>query len=310
MKVHFCSMYAYQIFDLLVHAELALPELLLATRNTLPDILVHVGETISPPQDQEGWHVLSSKKALLHWHKVGTLTITDGTSIVVNPVANVEARLLRNVVITTGMNMILYQRGYFLMHASVVEVAGRAVAFCGASGWGKSTLAAAMGARGHALVADDVLCVDLQNSSLRVLPAFPQLKLYPDSLRAVGASPDPLPRLYDGDDKRLRRVDDNFTSQMLPLACIYMLERGDATAILPVNGQVMFPTLLRHSYVGNFQVAHRINLLAHSNNAQSFMDQAAQLIRSVPIRRLQRSWNLSQIGAVVDLVEQDVAESQ
>jgi hypothetical protein len=41
------------------------------------------------------------------------------------------------------------------LHASVVDVDGRAVAFLGASRQGKSTLAAALARRGHTLLSDD-----------------------------------------------------------------------------------------------------------------------------------------------------------
>ncbi|GAB3583510.1 hypothetical protein GCM10027445_58380 [Amycolatopsis endophytica] len=49
---------------------------------------------------------------------------------------------------------------HLVLHASAVRVGSRALAFVGASGMGKSTLAAAFCGRGCSLVADDVLRVD------------------------------------------------------------------------------------------------------------------------------------------------------
>jgi len=47
-----------------------------------------------------------------------------------------------------------------VLHASAVNIGGSAVAFVGSSGMGKSTLAAALGTLGCALVSDDLLRVD------------------------------------------------------------------------------------------------------------------------------------------------------
>ena len=55
---------------------------------------------------------------------------------------------------------------HLVLHASAVRVGDRALAFVGASGMGKSTLAAALCGRGCDLVADDVLRVDLGRSAL------------------------------------------------------------------------------------------------------------------------------------------------
>lgn len=54
----------------------------------------------------------------------------------------------------------LMLRHELVLHASAVQVDGRAVAFVGRSGMGKSTLATALCGRGRALVSDDLLRVD------------------------------------------------------------------------------------------------------------------------------------------------------
>ncbi|MPZ64376.1 MAG: hypothetical protein GEU83_02220 [Pseudonocardiaceae bacterium] len=52
-------------------------------------------------------------------------------------------------------------RGELVLHASAVQLGDGALAFVGASGMGKSTLAALLCTSGHRLVTDDVLRVDL-----------------------------------------------------------------------------------------------------------------------------------------------------
>ena len=60
----------------------------------------------------------------------------------------------------TVTSFVLGLRGATVLHASAVEIDGRAIAFVGQSGRGKTTMAALMCADGARLVTDDVLRVD------------------------------------------------------------------------------------------------------------------------------------------------------
>ena len=59
------------------------------------------------------------------------------------------------------LSFILAIRGHCVLHASAVQMEGRAIAIVGASGFGKSTVAAALCGVACKLVTDDVLRVDL-----------------------------------------------------------------------------------------------------------------------------------------------------
>lgn len=61
----------------------------------------------------------------------------------------------------TLLSFILAMREHAVLHASAVQVGGAAVAFVGASGMGKSTMATLMCAEGASLITDDVLRLDL-----------------------------------------------------------------------------------------------------------------------------------------------------
>lgn len=67
--------------------------------------------------------------------------------------------------------------GHLVLHASAVELDGTAVAFCGASGMGKSTLSALAVLSGWRLLADDVLRVDLGPAGAEVWPGSSALRL-------------------------------------------------------------------------------------------------------------------------------------
>ncbi|MGH3991396.1 MAG: hypothetical protein ACRDSN_02920, partial [Pseudonocardiaceae bacterium] len=81
-------------------------------------------------------------------------------------------------------------RDELVMHASAVQLDGRALAFVGASGMGKSTLAAALCRNGCGLVADDVLRVDLTDTMVvRVYPGSTECRLRMSARQLADAAP-------------------------------------------------------------------------------------------------------------------------
>jgi hypothetical protein len=73
-----------------------------------------------------------------------------------------DRNLMPMMVAGGAMASVLTLAGRLVLHASAVEMAGRAVAFLGASGSGKSVLAAAACAAGANYLSDDVLRVDAE----------------------------------------------------------------------------------------------------------------------------------------------------
>jgi hypothetical protein len=83
----------------------------------------------------------------------------------------------------SAFGILLHQRRQFVLHASAVEVNGKAVLFCGPSGAGKSTLAAALMKEGRGFVTDDVCLMAFDDADRpHVLPDGRMLKLWDDAL--------------------------------------------------------------------------------------------------------------------------------
>src|SRR5436190_16160566 len=74
-----------------------------------------------------------------------------------------------------------------VLHASSVAVDGALVAFAGPTGAGKSTIAAALARRAHAIGADDALLLEPGGEAVMAQPAYPGVRLRDDSERAVAA---------------------------------------------------------------------------------------------------------------------------
>ena len=85
---------------------------------------------------------------------------------------------LRLLLMGTPWVALAAQRGLLPLHASAVAQGTDVHAFSGPPGVGKSTLAAALSARGHALFADDSLLVDIDQAAAQVYCyAYKELKL-------------------------------------------------------------------------------------------------------------------------------------
>lgn len=99
------------------------------------------------------------------------------------------------------LSLVLRLRGALAFHASAVQIGGGAVAFVGGHGAGKSTLAAALGAAGAAIVTDDVLHVRAGRRWLA--EPFPSMvKLWPEGARMALGPDVELPAIAEGWDKR------------------------------------------------------------------------------------------------------------
>lgn len=196
---------------------------------------------------------------------IGECTIESGA----DP-ATVEVVRLGPVLVLS-----LALQGKFCLHASAVGFDGRAVAFLGASGTGKSTLAALLHARGLApLVADDILPL---GAAATVFPRFPQLKL--------SSAQQPWRGLPES----------------LPLAGVYLLgspaERGPDVTSERLQTRDALVALVSHT------VATRLfgpDLLARH------LDLVGELAETVPVRRLRYPRRFSVAAEVHRVVVSDL----
>jgi hypothetical protein len=81
----------------------------------------------------------------------------DLRTVVCHPVVDGRSHVIPIVILGTVTAFLLAMRGWPVLHGSAVEIDGRALAFVGVSGQGKSTMAAIFCSAGAAMVTDDVL---------------------------------------------------------------------------------------------------------------------------------------------------------
>lgn len=296
-------MFSYVAYGLSIRSDLPLPELVAGGAGT--DVLVRWGRVDRLPSaaDATGTGFWAKSGEACHFVEgVGAFGVRCGREIIVEPAVGVEQRVLRLFILGPVLGVLLHQRGFLVLHASAVAANGFAVSFLGGRGWGKSTVAAAFHARGHAFVADDVTAIDMSPGGFTVLPAFPQLKLWPEGVVSLGEAPERLPRIHPLVEKRARRATQGFSRRPCPLKRIYVLAEGPDPAIEPLRPQEALIELVRHSY--------GTRLLKLDGAACLHFLQCTRLATHITICRLRRPRSLPVLSDLANLVEDDLARDQ
>jgi hypothetical protein len=193
-----------------------------------------------------------------------------------------------------------------VFHASAVEVAGAAIAFMGASGRGKSTLAASFATSGFRFLTDDGLVVESRGAGYDALPCHPSIRLWEDSRRALiapGTAP-VLPVQYTEKARFLAGEEIAFCDRPLPLRQAYFLGEGQASeiSIEPMRAPDAMLASVRHSYLLDPQA--RPLLAAHFEKVTA-MARRLRCYRLDYPRRFEDLPRLRQ--AIVDHVEKEDA---
>ena len=181
------------------------------------------------------------------------------------------------------LGLMLRLRGVTCLHASAVAFEDRSVAFVGQTGAGKSTTAAAFVRQGHGAISDDIVALTEREGVLHVMPAYPHLCLWPESVRMLYDSPEALPRLLpDWDKRRLALGEEGarFESRCLPLGAIYVLnERRPSPApyVEALRPQNALLALVADTYANK--------ILDRELRAREFAV-LGRLVTAVPVRRV------------------------
>lgn len=293
-------MYFYTAYGLHIGSEIAFPELTPLALAGVPDVLIRFGQITHLPAEIKADHqyiAATGQEITLVWDDIGAFQVRGGREIVADPRPGLPESVLRLFILGTTWAMLLHQRGETaVLHASVVSVGGRAVVFVGDKGAGKSTTATTFHARGHPLLADDIVAVDLRGREPQVWPGFPFVRLWPDSVMSLGQEPDDLPRLRPELDKRGLRLA-AVTMAPVPLQGIFVLGYGPFS-VTRLSGREALWAVMPHWYGARFGEGV-VQALGLSN----YFQQCAALVKQVSVWRWERPSDLSTIHEVAARLE-------
>ncbi|MBI3445415.1 MAG: hypothetical protein HY055_08620 [Magnetospirillum sp.] len=290
-----------------IRTELTLPELWpWAAEPAAAPIRIRLGSagdsTATPVHATPFLEVESESRCRLDVPAVARFLVQDGHDVVVEPRIDPHCAELRGFLLGPVLGLLCHQRGAFPLHGACVRIGETALALAGPSRAGKSTLAAALLHRGHGLLADDICLIDpLAAGGPVVIPTFPRLKLWQETLDALQVRSDGLESNRPGQGKynlSFLRPEDRPAPVRLGGILLLSLEERSPPRVVPVTGFDAVTQLVE-------QVYRRRQALA-LNRSSTLFTAAAAIARTVPVARLIRRPNLAELPDVAALVEAEI----
>ncbi|WP_430509955.1 HPr kinase/phosphorylase [Gottfriedia solisilvae] len=177
--------------------------------------------------------------------------VEDGKKVFYSPIEGSSDDQIRLFLLGTCMGAILMQRKILPLHGSAVAIDGKCYAIVGDSGAGKSTLATALLSKGYQLLSDDLIPITLSEENIPIVtPAYPQQKLWLESLDQFGMVSEQYRPIFDRETKFAVPVPSQFAGESLPLAGVFELIKSDSETIevRPIQKLERFHTLYKHTY--------------------------------------------------------------
>ena len=249
-------MFFYTAFNLRLRSELELPDLIPSAADDSRETDLSIRFAPVPPPSCEngstGAFSETNGAITLSLQKEGRFLFNNGVEIVLDPHPELDRSSLNLFMLGAGLNIALFQRGLWVFHASVVAISGRAVAFLGLQHAGKTTMAMAMLRRGYQLLSDDLLALRREGTQILAIPAFPRMKIWPDTAETLRVPIDGLPRVSTNTDKRTLSLKEGFCLDEFPLERVYILETGEEIQITKLPPKEAQLELMNHWDLSKF----------------------------------------------------------
>lgn len=243
----------YVAYGLTVASDIELPELIPFSAEA-PEVTVKLGSVpaeLAEPTARGVTYQATPDLFLIQVRDIGRFLISHGREIIVEPASAGAADAVRLFLLGPAFAALLNQRGCLPLHGSAIETAGGAVAFVGPSGRGKSTVAAAFARRGYRALADDICALQSgADGRLLLQPAFPQIKLWADTVERIGVDAATLDRVRPELKKYSLPLADDFSASPQPLRAIYVLTVANdpGFSLAPLTGLNKIHALARNTF--------------------------------------------------------------
>lgn len=297
-------MFYYSAFGLIIASELELPRLIPAQG---PDADVHIRidridkNGLEAPRLIKPFCQMADNSLWLQIPGIARFLVVNGTRISVEPEADADPQSVRLYLLGSCIGALMHQRNRLIIHGTAVRFGDQCAIFAGNSGLGKSTLAAAFHQSGYEILADDLAVIDKQQ---RVVPGYPQIKLWHDAIVKLGIDTSRLQRIRRQINKYAVPLTTGFCHTPLPIRTIYILQSHNQKQYLfkPVEGFSKFQPLKNQTYRGGY--------LEGLGLQEQHLKICAQLAGRIRLVRLTRPDHGFDLDRLVELILNDLNDNE
>lgn len=262
------------------------------------------------PSDWIHHHELTDGRSFIRYDGLFEFVVArSGTQIYYRFLSEVCMESFQTYILGRVFSFALVKMGFEPLHAATVVVDGKAVAFLGASTFGKSSLATCFVASGYPLLTDDTLRLEERDGHYVAFPGPPRLRLLPK-----------IARLYLGDvsngvvmnprekDARAPKLifclsPSQSYAKVAPLGAVYVLT---APRKVHRKQRIGIGSLTPLQALMNVVSFTHNDGLTGSDRLTRQLEAARRLIESVTIRSLSYPRILASLDEVKDAVLEDL----
>ena len=304
-------MFYYSAFRLFIQSPFPLSNFSLEQNlDREPDVVIEsaISDQFLPSEivNSKVSKIIDPNNVLLVRPAIEFCLVREGREVILRPAPDADMDEVALFIQTTVMQLLLYQRGYFLLHGSAVDINGGAIVFIARSTGGKSTLAAFMNTLGFSVIADDLVAIRIDDDGMVIIPSKPHLRLWPDAATYVGKDVEQLPRVLPTMEKRILQIDHDANDTDVPLRRIYVLDFGTALEIQPLNFQDSFQHLFKNM---TFAIFYANELERFRDKSLKLMSDCAKVARTISVARLQRPRSLELLPQIAGMIVRDMEKT-
>lgn len=172
---------------------------------------------------------ISDDVLVLDWQDIGCFQCQNNQITYQKKTPNED--IFRLFAISEVLGLFLLQKGVFLLHGSAVKIGEEASVFIGKSGAGKSTTVAAFAKAEFTVLSDDMTAIVFDENDIPfILPAYPVIKIWEESVLNLGFDKKKLNPAFEGHNKYiLRQSTDKFPQSAIRLKEINILQKPNSS---------------------------------------------------------------------------------